>query len=295
MNDTIKKDTNCLSSLSFAALLTAAGCFSLSLYMPREGENAALTAVTAAVSCLIKLPLFLAAAKLAERLRDSRIFHTALAAAAVFFMILGADSFSEMTVSAYPERCTKLTTVAVLLFICCYTASTGLAGTARTAGLILFGFAAVCIPVMFEMRGSMLTDRLDLFSPDPAGETVRTALRLSGLFCEPVIFMGLIGDTEGDVRLAVKPYLIAQAIVSGIFFLMCGAVMGRFFGSSGYAFYALSYNTHGAFIDRANGIFTFFASAFAILTISALMIVLRRSFDAVFRVESGEPPAPRKE
>lgn len=276
MNDI--KDDSRVSALSLAALLTAARLFSLSLYMPRAGENAALTAVTAAALCLPKLPLYYAAAHIAERLRGSKVFSGVLTAAAAGLIYLCADRFSDMTVSAYPERCTKLSTAAALLFVCVYVASMGLSGTARTAGIMLFGFGAVCLPVLVEMRGSMLTDRLDLFSPDPLGEMTGTALRLLGIFCEPVILAGLTDGTRGGVRLAVKPFLIAEALVSGVFFLMCGTVTGRFFGRSGYAFFALSYNTHGAFIDRANGVFTFFSSAFAILTISALMLVIRRAF-----------------
>ncbi len=274
MSNTCDNKT-CISPLTLAALLTAARLFSLSLYMPRAGENAAMTAVCAAALCLLKLPVMLLAARLGCRLRESRLFALVLLLGSCGMIFLAAGSFSEMTAEAYPERCTRLTTVAVLLFICAYVASMGVAGTARTASLTLFGFAAVCLPVLSGMRGSMLTDRLDLFSPEPLTEAARTSAGLLRLFCEPFIMAGL-GSKAGRPERSVRPYLITDALVSGVFFLMCGTVMGRFFGHSGYALFTLSGNTHGTIIDRANGVFTFFSSAFAILTVSALMIAVMK-------------------
>lgn len=270
---------NRISSYALAAVLTAARLFSLSLYVPREGENAALTALTAAALCLLKLPLFFLLAWLSRRFGSTTGFKAALAGISAVMIPICAEAFSEMAVSAYPERCTKLTTFIVLIPICAYVASMGVTGTARTASLSLAGFAAVCIPVFLEMRGSMLTDRIDLFSYAPAAEITHTAAAMLSLFCEPVIFAGSLSSAKGSPRTAARVYLIADALVSGVFFLMCAAVTGRFFGSSGYAFFALSYNTRGAFIDRANGIFTFFSSVFTILTVSALMLVVRRAFD----------------
>ena len=274
-----EKDTGAaISALSLAALLAAARFFSLSLYMPQEGENAALTAVTAAGICLLKLPLFYLLARLCGRFGSRFGYKALLAGAAAVMIPICAERFSEMTVSTYPERCTKFTAFIVLVLISVYVASMGAAGTVRTAALFLAGFAAVCIPVLAEMRGSMLTDRIDLFSPAPAAEVTRTALGVLSLFCEPVLFAGLLGGTKGSARAAANAYLVSDALVSGVFYLMCAAVMGRFFGKSGYAFFALSYNTRGAFIDRANGVFTFFSSSFAILTIAGLMLVIRRAF-----------------
>ncbi|MCR5122006.1 MAG: hypothetical protein K6B74_06265 [Ruminococcus sp.] len=276
-----RSDNSRVSALTTAALLTAARLFSLSLYMPHSGENAAITAVTAAGLCLLKLPLMTAAALLGRHFKESRAFSAVTAALSAIMIIVCANAFAEMTAETYPEHCTRPTTFIVLLCICAYVASMGLAGTARTASLILAGFAAVCTPVLIEMRGSMLSDRLDLLSYQPVREITLTAAGLLRLFPEPVILAGLIGGTEGSPDRAVKPFLIADALISGLFFLMCGTVMGRFFGQSGYAFYTLAGNTHGAFIDRANGIFTFFSSSFTMITVSALMLTFIRSVKAL--------------
>ncbi len=276
-----KSEKSRISALTMAALLTAARLFSLSLYMPHGGENAAITALTAAGLCLLKLPIMTAAALLGRHFGENRAFSAATAALSAVMVIICTNAFAEMTAETYPERCTRLTTFIVLLCICVYVASMGLAGTARTASLMLAGFALVCTPVLIEMRGSMLSDRLDPLSYKPVREITLTAAGLLRLFPEPVMLAGLIGRTDGSPSRAVKPFLIADALVSGSFFLMCGSVTGRFFGQSGYAFYTLAGNTHGAFIDRANGVFMFFSSSFAIITVSALMMTFWRSAEMI--------------
>ena len=273
-----------ISPYALAALMIVSRLFALSMYIPSEGENAALTAVTAMVLCLFKLPMFLGAAKL-FRLASKRpkILGAVLMVSAVLFIIVSADSFTDMLESVYPERLTKLAAAVVLIFACIYTASMGVEGTVRAACVILGVFTVTIIPVLFSMRGSMLTDRIDLYSEMPFTEITRSAGELLRYFAEPLIFAGLLPFAGGEDRrtagIAAKSYLIAEALISCVLFLMHAAVMGRFFGQSGYAFFTLSYNTHGTIIDRANGVFTCVSSMGAVITIAALMLVFREGLE----------------
>ena len=255
--------------------------FALSMYVPSRGENAALTAVTGIVISLLKLPLMYGAARLSARAKRRPMIYGAVTAfAALVFIVVCADAFTDMLESLYPERMTKAAAAIVLILVCVYTASMGIEGTARTACIMLGALTAVMVPILFEMRGSMLTDRLDLCSPAPLAECTRSAGQLLRYFFDPLIFAALLpyaGGADADkttVSRTVKPYLIADGLITCVFFLMNAAVMGRFFGHSGFAFFTLSYNTHGSLIDRANGIFTCVSTIGAVITLSSLIIVM---------------------
>ena len=280
MNENCEKKR--ISPYALAALLVMTRLFALSMYVPSRGENAALTAVTGLVISLLKLPLMYGAARLsAKAKRRPMIYGAVTAFAALVFIAVCADAFTDMLESLYPERMTKAAAAIVLILVCIYTASMGIEGTARTACIMLGALAAVMVPILFEMRGSMLTDRLDLFSHAPIAECTRSAGQLLRYFFDPLIFAALLpyaGGADADkttVSRTVKPYLIADGLITCVFFLMNAAVMGRFFGQSGYAFFTLSYNTHGSIIDRANGIFTCVSTIGAVLTLSALMLTAR--------------------
>lgn len=266
-----------ISPYSFAAVLVLSRLFALSLYTPTMGENAGLTAAISLGLSLVKLLAVIilirfydgSVSGISEKVKSGVIG----VLAACFIVAAGAE-FSIMVESVYPYRFSKLGITIVLFIVCAYVASMGAESLSRTSAILIVSFVAALAFIFFEMRETMFTDRINLYSYAPYAEIKNTVSNLMAQLYDIVIFFGLLPRVRGSGKKAACIYILSDAMIYLVFFLMSAAVMGDFFPKSGYSFFTLSYSTHGAIIDRSDGAFLAISSACAVITIAALMIVL---------------------
>lgn len=274
---------NKITSYQAAAILILSRMFALSLYNAAPGENPALTAAAAAALSILKLLLLLPAVKLLSKRPLTSQKNLAKVRAAFFavgascFLMLLTDSLAGLLETVYPDRFSRFGITAVMLFICAYIASMGVQSLARTASLILPSMILVFGLIFFEMRDSMLSDRLNLYSPDMTNELARTLRTLAGELFDVFLLFGLLPLIDRKPESAVKIYIAADCLISLIFFLMSASVLGGFTSGSGNNYFTLSYCTHGSVIDRSGAVFLAAAAGFAMITEAALLTILKMS------------------
>lgn len=274
---------NSLSPYQTAAILILVRMLSLSLYEPLPNENTVLTAAAALILCAVKWLLLMPAVRVisSRQLFCSRaaanIISLMTVAGAAALLLVITDSFASLLEAVSPERYSRFGITVVLLLVCAYTASMGRQGLARTAVLMLPVFLGILAVIFFELRGSMLPDRMSLYSPDPLSEAAVSAVRLSGGSADLFLAVTLIPFTSKPKSRSAAIYLAADAVMSLIFFLMCGSVLGRWRSRSGSLWFTLADCTRGSVIDRSGAVFLAVSTSCAVITCAALLMVLTRS------------------
>lgn len=277
-----------VSPYAYASILILMRIFAVSMYMPSEGENAAVTAICAVVLSALKLISFIPLFILFKRGVSPqnrvliRVGATSAAVVSAAFLLIINDLFSTAVESVYPDRFTKIGITAALFFIAAYVASMGVQGVSRACSICAVTFAVMLVVVMVEMRSCMANDRIDLYSRDLGGEAAATAKNLLAFLGDYFVFFALLPYLKSSPQKAAGIYATADMILSLVFFLMCASVMGGFYPRSGFSFFTLSYCTQGSMIDRADGIFLAISAACAIVSCAAMMTVLKDSLRYLF-------------
>jgi hypothetical protein len=279
-----------ISPYAFAAILTAARIFALSVYITSADENPTLTAICTVAVSLIKLPLLFLIAAAEKNPSQSRsaaklraVFSAAVSA---IFLIMINDMFAELAQSVYPERFGKIGLTAVMLFVSAYVASMGIHGTSRSAVFSVAAFLAAIVIIFAEMRSGMQNDRINLYSANAASEAFRTCKNALAQLADVFIFYEMCRYTHGSAKKSAGLYISADILISLLFFMMSASVLGSFYPKSGYVFFTLSYCTHGVLLDRADGIFFAAASVFAMITCAALLTILKNSLGFLFKIKN---------
>lgn len=272
-----------LTSYQAAAILILSRMLSLSMYNSAPGENPTITAAVSAALNILKLILLLPAVRqlskhpISPSKNLSRIRAVFFAAGAACFLMLLTDSFAGMLETVYPDRFSRFGISVVLLFICAYIASMGVSSLARTASLMLPSFILVFGLIFFEMRDSMLSDRLNLYSPDIFAEIISTVRSLLIELFDVFLLFGLLRLIDRTPEKTVKIYIAADSLMSLVFFMMSASVLGGFTTGSGNNYFSLSYCTHGAVIDRSGAVFLAAATGCTVITGAALLVILKIS------------------
>ncbi len=278
---------NTISEYSLAAVLLVIKLFTLSMYVPVDGENPVITAVIFTIMSLIKLctliPLFYCAKKqggyaaLSGRFKAFGCIFFALGAAGLAAAV--SDLLSTAIESVYPDRYTKFSITLIFFFICAYIASMGIKGFSRCSAGALFVILPLMLFVFYQMRGALLNDRLNFYADRPLPLINQTVKNLLEYTVDYFIFFGLLPYLKGSPSRAAGIYICADIIIVLLVLLTSASVMGSFWDNSGYIFFALSFSTFGSVIDRSDGIYLAISSGAAIICGSALLIVLKDSLN----------------
>ncbi|MGN0634255.1 MAG: hypothetical protein ACI4JW_10375 [Oscillospiraceae bacterium] len=278
-----------ISVYAFAATVITAKLFALSMYVPTKNENAAVTAAAAIIFSIIKLigliPLFFCAKENNGRL-TSTLSRAAFAVGAAVFLLIINDSFSTLIETIYPDRFTKAGIMTVLFIIFAYTASMGINGVSRSASLILIFSLATIAVLIANLSSEMLTSRLNMYSEDMSRELFSSVRNLAAYLFDYFLFYGLLPYLDGKPQKTAALYISSEIIISTLFFLTGGAVLGDYFASSGYSFFTLSYSSHGELVARSDVVILVLSTAAAVISGAGLMIILKNSLGGLFRIKN---------
>lgn len=271
-----------ISAYQFAGAMIVARILALALYIPSEGENPVVTALALPILALAKYALLALTIRAYEKQAFTRgaAVCSAILAGALLISICGA--FSQSVETVYPDRFSRLGITAVFFIIGAYVASMGAAGTVRTAGIFLFAAAIFSAILLFQTRGSMLTDRITLYSPSPLRDLESALRNLTAYSADVFIFAMMLPYVRSSPKKAAGIYLTADLLIWLVFAMAYAAIMGRLYPRSGYSFFAIAYCTQGLLIDRADGVFFCVVSAAAIIVCALLTGILKNAVKYIF-------------
>ena len=268
-----------ISAYQFAGAMIVARILALALYIPSEGENPVVTALALPILALAKYALLALTIRAYEKQTFTRgaAVCSAIFAGALLISICGA--FSQSVETVYPDRFSRLGITAVFFIIGAYVASMGAAGT---VGIFLFAAAIFSAILLFQTRGSMLTDRITLYSPSPLRDLESALRNLTAYSADVFIFAMMLPYVRSSPKKAAGIYLTADVLIWLVFAMAYAAIMGRLYPRSGYSFFAIAYCTQGLLIDRADGVFFCVVSAAAIIVCALLTGILKNAVKYVF-------------
>ncbi len=283
-----------ISPYAYASIMILIRLFSLSLYTPYQEENPGLTALACVLFFLIKLAFFIPLIFAFKKFNGnenlgrfaSKITALFFLMFSVLFLILLSLSFSTAIQTIYPNSFTSIALSVVIFIIALYIASMGIRGIARSSGIILISSLILLIIMFIQMKDCMSNEQLNLFSQSLLGGICSALKNLALNSADILVFFGLLNYLNGSVKKAAGLYLTCDCIITHIFFLMCGSVMGKLFSKLKYSFFMISFATKGNILNRTDAFALSISTACAIITLSVILIILKDSVKYLFNVKN---------
>lgn len=280
-----------ISPYALAAIIIPMRIFALSMYVPSNEENAAITATVTIMLTALKLvsfiPLFILWKKSGgSPIKCGKAAVVFSALICIIYLLMITDGFSTAIESVYPDRFGKIGITAVFLFICGYVASMNINGISRASAISIFAITATILIILFEMRSNMMNEQIHLYSDEPLKEIISTIKNLLAFSGDYFIFFSLLPYIDSSPEKAAGIYTVFDMLLSTVFFMMSASIMGGYWSRSGFAYYTIAYCTHGEFIDRSDGLFLAIATVCGLISAAVFMGILKKSIKYIFNLKS---------